>query len=120
MGGRQRAVIVGGGIADELSDDTRETCDAVLVGLGAVAETGLAVSAGLDCGHGVHTDHDKRTCAPGIFAVGDVAEQFSTRHGGRVCAEQWQSAVRQGQRAAAAITGHAVDDEPVPCFWSDR
>ena len=45
--------------------------DLVLIGIGAVPETGLAAAAGLDCDNGIAVIRPLQTSDPDIFAAGD-------------------------------------------------
>ena len=77
--GVQVAEITGSGgkaAGARLADGTRIGADAVIVGIGAVPNTGLAEEAGLNVGNGVVTDASLRTSDPGIFAAGDIASSF--------------------------------------------
>ncbi|MBN2540506.1 MAG: FAD-dependent oxidoreductase [Bacilli bacterium] len=53
--------------------------DMVILGIGAVPNTELAVSAGLELGEtkGIKVDKYQRTCDPNILACGDCADKFS-------------------------------------------
>jgi len=66
-----------------LSNGETIPVDAVILGIGAVPNTGLAVDAGLDLGkgRGIWVDEYMRSVDPDIFAVGDCAgkRDFYTR-----------------------------------------
>ncbi|MEA3490245.1 MAG: FAD-dependent oxidoreductase [Candidatus Omnitrophota bacterium] len=66
-----------------LSTGEKITVDAVILGIGAFPNTGLAVNAGLDLGKGkgIWVDEYMRSIDPDIFAVGDCAgkRDFYTR-----------------------------------------
>ena len=50
--------------------------DLVVVGIGAIPNTALAASAGLEVDNGVVTDHALRASAVDVYAAGDVAASF--------------------------------------------
>lgn len=99
---------------------THVTARTVLVAIGIVPTTMLAVSAGLDIDGGVLVDRLQRTSNPAIYAVGDAARQRAAdgtllrRH------EHWESAMNQGRTAAAALLGGDLPTHGAPWFWSDR
>ena len=72
----------------QLSDGRSLDVDAVVLGIGAVPSTKLAVDAGLDIGkgRGIWVDEYMRTVDPDIFAVGDCAgkRDFYTRRNASV------------------------------------
>ncbi|MBB4932737.1 3-phenylpropionate/trans-cinnamate dioxygenase ferredoxin reductase subunit [Lipingzhangella halophila] len=116
----------------ELAGGRTVPADVVVVGIGAVAATGLAAEAGLveGCAKGIITDEHGRTSAPGVFAVGDCAAQPGPG-GALIRLESVPGAIGQAKRAAAAIAGvrgtpygeHGMEDErapAVPWFWSHQ
>ncbi len=115
--GAVAAVILAGG-------DVIET-DLVLVGIGAVPNTGWLDGSGLTIDNGVVCDE---TClaAPGIVAAGDVARWPNRRFGGALTrVEQWDNAIEQGTYAAKRLLAAGTDDPvepytPIPWFWSDQ
>jgi 3-phenylpropionate/trans-cinnamate dioxygenase ferredoxin reductase subunit len=95
-------------------------CDELLVGVGSVADTELAVDAGIEVDGGIVTDEYGRTSAPDVYAIGDVAARFHPRLGRRVRVEHHDTAVRHG-----AVTARTLLGEPVPFtgehfFWSHQ
>ena len=104
----------------QLSDGTREPADMVLVGVGAVPNTELAVAAGLVCNNGIAVDLDARTSDPSIFAIGDCTERPLPHYGCRVRLESVASALEQAKQATAAICGTKAPMPEVPWFWSDQ
>ncbi len=104
----------------QLSDGTREPADMVLVGVGAVPNTELAVAAGLACNNGIVVDLDARTGDPSIFAIGDCTERPLPHYGCRTRLESVASALEQAKQATAAICGTKAPVPEVPWFWSDQ
>ncbi len=95
--------------------------DLVLIGIGAVPETGLAAEAGLHCDNGIAVNDRLQTSDPAIFAAGDCCSFPLGIYGERrVRLESWRNAQDQGTLAARNMLGR---DEPltaVPWFWSDQ
>jgi 3-phenylpropionate/trans-cinnamate dioxygenase ferredoxin reductase subunit len=104
-----------------LADGRLIQADAVLVGVGALANEGLAAAAGLDCRNGVVVDETARTSDPAIYAIGDVTFRPIPVHDGRMHRlESVPNALEQAKQAAAAIVGRAPPAPEVPWFWSDQ
>jgi NADPH-dependent 2,4-dienoyl-CoA reductase/sulfur reductase-like enzyme len=94
--------------------------DAVVVGIGAIPNTGLASAAGLEVSNGVVTDAALRTSAPDVFAAGDVANSYHPLLGQRVRVEHWSNALNSGPAAARSMLGQQVAYDRVPYFFSDQ
>ena len=94
--------------------------DVVVVGVGAIPNTEVAASAGLEVDNGVVTDHALRTSAPDVFAAGDVAAAFHPLYGRHVRVEHWANALNQGPAAARSMLGQEVSYERVPYFFTDQ
>ena len=104
-----------------LADGSVMRADAVLVGVGALACEGLALSADLLCHDGVVVDEQARTNDPAIFAVGDMTRRPVPVHGGmRHRLESVPNALEQAKQAASAIVGRPPPPPEVPWFWSDQ
>ncbi len=104
-----------------LADGSVVRADAVLVGVGALACEGLALSADLLCHDGVVVDEQARTNDPAIFAVGDMTRRPVPVHGGmRHRLESVPNALEQAKQAASAIVGRPPPPPEVPWFWSDQ
>ncbi len=111
----------GTGLLSVLSTGEELHLDAVIVGIGAGPDTGLAQASGLAVADGIEVDEHLRTSVEGIFAAGDCA---SVRHplfgGARVRLEAWRNAIDQADTAAANMLGEARPHLAVPWFWSDQ
>jgi 3-phenylpropionate/trans-cinnamate dioxygenase ferredoxin reductase subunit len=94
--------------------------DLVLIGIGAVANDGLARRAGLTVENGIVVDACCRTSAPDVFAAGDCASFPSARYRRRLRLESVQNAVDQAKAAALAMLDRPANYDPVPWFWSDQ
>ncbi len=104
-----------------LDDGHRIEADAVVVGIGVVANDELASQAGLRCDDGVFVDSHGRSSAPGVLAVGDVARQVHPISGQVMRIETWSNA--QNQATAAALSWLQADAAPyteAPWYWSDQ
>jgi NADPH-dependent 2,4-dienoyl-CoA reductase/sulfur reductase-like enzyme len=94
--------------------------DVVVVGVGAIPNTELAASAGLEVDNGVVTDHAFRAWAPDVFAAGDVAAAFHPLYGRHVRVEHWANALNQGPAVARSMLGSDAAYDRVPYFYTDQ
>jgi 3-phenylpropionate/trans-cinnamate dioxygenase ferredoxin reductase component len=94
--------------------------DAVVVGIGAVPNAGLAADAGLETGNGIVVDAALRTSDSSIYAAGDVANAYHPLLRRRVRVEHWANALKSGPAAARSMLGQDVSYDPVPYFYSDQ
>ncbi len=95
--------------------------DAVVVGAGVTPDVQLARAAGLDLGEsgGVRCDSRLRSCAPGVFAAGDICQYDSPIHDGApIRLEHWDVAFNHGKTAALNMLGRDVPHTTVPYFYS--
>ena len=105
----------------ELRDGTALPCDGVVVGVGALPETGLAEACRLTIDNGIAADDRLRTSDPLIFAAGDCCSfPMALYDGRRVRLEAWRNAQSQGLLAARNMLGHDLPHDEVPWFWSDQ
>lgn len=110
-------------IGDEavvLDDGTELPAELVVIGVGVLADTRLAETAGLDTDDGVLVDEALRSSNPRIFAAGDIARWQDSRTGERRRIEHWVVAQRQGQAAAKNILGRDQPFRDVPFFWTHQ
>ncbi|MEN2740290.1 FAD-dependent oxidoreductase [Microbacterium sp. X-17] len=103
-----------------VADGETVPADLVLVGVGAVPNTGLAEAAGLEVDNGVLTDAALRTSAPGVFAAGDVANAIHPVIGHRLRSEHWDNALRSGPVAARGMLGIPALHDGIPYFYTDQ
>ena len=104
-----------------LADGRLIEADAILVGVGALANEALAHQAGLECLNGIVVDEAARTSDPAIWAIGDATHRPIPIHGAlRHRLESVPNALEQAKQAAAAITGRPAPAPEVPWFWSDQ
>ena len=106
------------------SDGAFLPADAILVGVGAVANDSLARTAGLECdpagSGGIIVDERARTSNPAIYAIGDVTLRPVPVHGVIMRLESVPNALEQARQAAHAIVGLDQAAPEVPWFWSDQ
>jgi 3-phenylpropionate/trans-cinnamate dioxygenase ferredoxin reductase subunit len=103
-----------------LGDGTRFSCDAVLVGVGAIPRTELAEAAGIACDGGILVDGSGRTSAEGVYAIGDVTRRPLDHFPGHHRLESIPSAVEQAKQVVAHLLGAPAKPHDVPWFWSDQ
>lgn len=95
------------------------TADLVVIGFGAVLETGLAEDAGLTVeDDAVAVDASLRTSDPDIFAAGDIIE-FTDPLLGRRHVEHVDNAEQSGEIAGKNMAGDAATYDYTPLFFSD-
>ena len=95
-------------------------CDFVVVGIGIIPNTALAVEAGLEVENGIVVDEFCRTSDPGICAAGDCTSHPNAVYGRRIRLESVHNAIEQGKTAAATLAGKEKPYDQVPWFWSDQ
>jgi|SRR5579863_801473 3-phenylpropionate/trans-cinnamate dioxygenase ferredoxin reductase component len=107
-----------------LHDGRRLAADLVVIGVGIVPNTELAMETGLPVANGIVTDEFLRTPDERIFAIGDCAEHPSifarASASAQVRLESVQNAVDQGVCVARTIIGKAMPYSAIPWFWSDQ
>ena len=103
-----------------LSDSRLISCDAALIGVGAVPNDEIARDAGVACDGGIVVDLSARTSDPAIFAIGDCTKRPLPLYGRTMRLESVPNALEQAKQAAAAIYGRPAPAPEVPWFWSDQ
>ncbi len=105
-----------------LADGRTIEADAVLVGIGAVPNTGWLAGSGVPVGNGVECD-STLYAGSGVWAAGDVACWLHPRTGLPTRIEHRTNAAEQGLAVARNILagpGEATAFDPVPFVWSDQ
>jgi 3-phenylpropionate/trans-cinnamate dioxygenase ferredoxin reductase subunit len=123
LGAAVREITSVGGKATglKLGDGATVDADAVLVAVGAAANTALAEQAGLALGDGgVLVDSSLCTSDPDIFAVGDIAAADHPLFGMRIRTEHWANALKQPAVAAAGMLGKPQEYTELPYFFTDQ
>ena len=112
-----------GPVTCRLGDGSSLAADALLVGIGAVPETGWLDGAGLDVtAAGLRCD-ESLVVAPGIVAAGDLARWPHRTTGELVRVEHRTNAAEQGEHAARSLLadeGGRQPFVPVHYVWSDQ
>ena len=104
-----------------LTDDGSEfAAEAVIVGIGAIPNVGLAEQAGLSCDNGIVVDESLCTLDPDIYAVGDVANSNRPFYGGHLRTEHWANALHAAPVAAQTMLGERVAYDRLPYFFTDQ
>lgn len=103
-----------------LSDGSRIPADCVLVGIGAEPCVELGRQLGLACEDGVRVDEWGRSDVPGVYAIGDVAAQWSAHRQCWMRIETWANAQSQAIAVAGAMVGQGAAYRDVPWFWTDQ
>ncbi|HEU5216302.1 MAG TPA: FAD-dependent oxidoreductase [Gaiellaceae bacterium] len=94
--------------------------DAVVAGLGVVADTELAEAAGLEVNDGIVVDEYGRTPGHGdVFAAGDVARFPAAALGVALRIEHEDHANSHGHAVGANMAGAGVPYDHLPFFYSD-
>ena len=111
----------GAGTEIMLAEGTAVEADVVVAGVGAVPETTLARTAGIETGDGIVVDERFATSAPDVFAAGDCCRYPHPLYGGQhLRLESWRAAQEHGAAAARAMLGETEPYAGVPWFWSDQ
>jgi 3-phenylpropionate/trans-cinnamate dioxygenase ferredoxin reductase component len=119
--GVYRVEVAAGAYLVQLTDGSTIACDAVVAGVGAIANTRLAAQAGLALDNGIRVDDRLRTDDPRVFAAGDCCSfPHGLYDGERIRLESWRNALDQVEIAAANMLGGDVAYVSVPTFWSDQ
>lgn len=95
------------------------SADAVVYGIGIVANDALARDAGLETDNGIIVDSTCTTSDPAIFAAGDVA-LVRQSDGALRRVESWENANLQAQTAAASMLGQPLTAAAAGWFWTDQ
>jgi 3-phenylpropionate/trans-cinnamate dioxygenase ferredoxin reductase subunit len=111
---------IGSAVDVRLTDDSTVVADVVVLGVGMVPATELAVDAGLDVHGGILVDEGQVSSNRYVLAVGDPVRH--RRPDGTLAprAEHWEAAQHDAERAAATILGKARPAATAPWFWTDR
>jgi 3-phenylpropionate/trans-cinnamate dioxygenase ferredoxin reductase subunit len=103
-----------------LADGTHLEADLVVIGIGVLPQTALAMAAGLQTDNGIVVDAQLRTSKQDIYAAGDVANAYHPRLGRHLRVEHWDNAIGQGVVAAQNMLGRSVRYDRLPYFFSDQ
>jgi 3-phenylpropionate/trans-cinnamate dioxygenase ferredoxin reductase component len=70
--------------------------------------------------NGIVVDEFCRTNVDGVYAAGDVANQYHPLFGRRIRVEHWDNALKQGATAARNMMGRREAFTDPHWFWSDQ
>lgn len=95
--------------------------DLVVIGIGVIPNTELALDCRLEVGDGIEVDKFLRTSDPDIYAIGDCASFPCPVTGRRVRLESVQNGTDQARHVARTLLGQTeAGYAAVPCFWTDQ
>jgi 3-phenylpropionate/trans-cinnamate dioxygenase ferredoxin reductase component len=107
-----------GGFAVNIDDGATLDTGTVLFATGVRPRIRIAAEAGLEVDHGIITDSSMKTSAPGIYAVGDIAQAYNESAGRHLSVEHWGDALEHGRIAGTVIAGSEAAWSRTPGFWS--
>ncbi len=102
------------------SSNRRVEADLVVVGIGAIPGTALAVASGLHVDNGIHVDSALRSSHPSVFAAGDVANAYHPLFERHLRVEHWDTARMMSRAAARSMLGLPVVYDRIPYFYTDQ
>ena len=113
---------ISGATADgiRLSDGKVIATDVIVVGIGVEAAADLARQVGLAADQGIRVGASGATDLEGVYAAGDVAEQWSEWHWRWMRVENWANAQNQAIATAKNMIGQETRYDAPPWFWSDQ
>jgi len=96
------------------------SADFVVVGVGAIPNTELAMEAGIVCADGIVVDECGVSSDPRVLSAGDCARHPNAWREAPIRLETVQNAVEQPRSAAAHIVGIRQPYRQIPWVWSDQ
>jgi 3-phenylpropionate/trans-cinnamate dioxygenase ferredoxin reductase subunit len=106
--------------AVETADGELIPADFVVVGVGILPNTELAIDAGLNVEDGIVVDDRCQTSDPDIYAVGDCTRHPNSIYDRQLRLESVHNALEQAKTAVSNICGNEAHYSQVPWFWSDQ
>lgn len=112
----------GDGRVEAVETDNGEliAADFVVVGVGILPNTELAVDSGLNVDDGIVVDETCLTSDPSIYAVGDCTRHPNAIYDRLLRLESVHNALEQAKTAVSNICGNETHYSEVPWFWSDQ
>ena len=104
----------------QLADGRSFDCDLALVGIGIMAEQGLAQEAGLACEDGIVVDGQALTSDPHISAIGDCTRRPIPLYSRMARLESVHNAMEQSKQVSARLCGKPQPVQEAPWTWSDQ
>jgi 3-phenylpropionate/trans-cinnamate dioxygenase ferredoxin reductase component len=103
-----------------LCGDQAYPADLVVVGIGIIPNTEVAVAAGIVCDNGIVVDDHCRTSDPHVYAAGDCTNHPNPLLNRRLRLESVPNAMEQARVATANMCGGDKVYASIPWFWSDQ
>ncbi|MES2400084.1 MAG: FAD-dependent oxidoreductase [Pseudomonadota bacterium] len=100
--------------------DDRLAVDIIVVGVGLVPNSELAIEAGLQVDNGIVVDERGQTSDVAIYAAGDITNHPNNWAGKRMRLESWANAQNQGIAVGRVLSGEEFHYDEIPWFWSDQ
>jgi len=102
------------------ADGSVVAADLVVVGIGQLPNTELALRAGIAVDNGIVVDEFACTAEPDVLAAGDCTSHPNRLYGRPLRLESVPNALEQARTVAATICGVHRPHDAVPWFWSDQ
>ena len=93
--------------------------DIAVAGIGVAPNVGFLAGSGLTIDNGVVVNDRFETNAPGVYAVGDLANFFDPLYGRRRRIEHWSNADYQGTEVGKILAGQPGGYGAVSSFFSE-
>jgi NADPH-dependent 2,4-dienoyl-CoA reductase/sulfur reductase-like enzyme len=103
----------------ETKSGVRVETELAVVGVGVVPNVGFLAGSGLALGDGVVVNERFETSAPGVYAVGDVANFYDPLFGRQRRIEHWSNANYQGTEIGRILAGQGGGYDTVSSFFSE-
>jgi NADPH-dependent 2,4-dienoyl-CoA reductase/sulfur reductase-like enzyme len=103
----------------ETKSGDRVEADLAVVGVGVVPNVEFLAGSGLALENGIVVNERFEASAPGVYAVGDVANFFDPLYGRRRRIEHWSNANYQGAEVGRVLAGEVGGYDTVSSFFSE-
>lgn len=103
----------------ETKSGDRVEADLAVVGVGVVPNVEFLAGSGLALENGIVVNERFEASAPGVYAVGDVANFFDPLYGRRRRIEHWSNANYQGAEVGKVLAGEVGGYDTVSSFFSE-
>jgi NADPH-dependent 2,4-dienoyl-CoA reductase/sulfur reductase-like enzyme len=103
----------------ETKSGVRVEAELAVVGVGVVPNVDFLAGSGLALGDGVVVNEHFETSAPGVYAVGDVANFYDPLLGRQRRIEHWSNANYQGTEVGKILAGEDGGYDAVSSFFSE-
>ena len=103
----------------ETASGLRVEGDLAVVGVGVVPNVDFLAGSGLALGNGVVVNQRFETGAPGVYAVGDMANFFDPLYERQRRIEHWSNADYQGSEVGRILAGQGRGYDTVSSFFTE-